>query len=86
MALGFVDLDKAFDTITREIVMATLRWMGVPTSEVRMVVCTYEKTTSRVVVRENKSGGGRKQEWWWEKARVVVGESKSGGGRKQEWW
>ena len=30
MALGFVDLEKAFDTVPREIVMATLRWMGVP--------------------------------------------------------
>ena len=30
MALGFVDLEKAFDTAPREMVMATLRWMGVP--------------------------------------------------------
>ena len=30
MALGFVDLEKAFDTVPREMVMATLRWMGVP--------------------------------------------------------
>ena len=29
MALGLVDLEKAFDTIPREMVMATLRWMGV---------------------------------------------------------
>ena len=29
-ALGFVDLEKAFDTVPREMVMATLRWMGVP--------------------------------------------------------
>ena len=48
MALGFVDLEKAFDTT--EIVMATLRWMGVPEAEVRMVEGTYEKTTARVVV------------------------------------
>ena len=27
MALGFVDLEKAFDTVPREMVMATLRWM-----------------------------------------------------------
>ena len=37
MALGFIDLEKAFDTVPRERVMATLRWMGVPEAEVRMV-------------------------------------------------
>ena len=50
MALGFVDLEKAFETVPREMVMATLRWMGVPEAEVRMVVGMYEKTTARVVV------------------------------------
>ena len=29
MALGFVYLEKAFDTVPREMVMATLRWMGI---------------------------------------------------------
>ena len=52
MALGFVDLEKAFDTVPREMVMATLRWMGVPEAEVRMVEGTYAKTTERVVVGE----------------------------------
>ena len=37
MALGFIDLEKAFDTVPREMVMATLRSMGVPEAEVRMV-------------------------------------------------
>ena len=55
MALGFVDLEKAFDTVPREVVMATLRWMGVPEAEVRMVEGTYEKTTARVVVEEGAS-------------------------------
>ena len=32
--------------------MATLRWMGVPEPEVRMVEGTYENTTARVVVGE----------------------------------
>ena len=50
MALGFVDLEKAFDTVPREMVVATLRWMGVPEAEVRMVEGTYEKTTAIVVV------------------------------------
>ena len=44
-ALWFVDLEGAFDTVPREMVMATLRWMGVPEAEVRMVEGTYEKTT-----------------------------------------
>ena len=53
MALGFVDLDKkAFDTVPREMVMVTLRWMGVPEAEVR----TVEGVTKR-----------QQQEWWWEK-------------------
>ena len=56
MALGFVDLEKAFDTVPREMVMATLRWMGVPEAEVRMVEGTYEKTTARVVMGEGASG------------------------------
>ena len=56
LALWFVDLEKAFDTVPREKVMATLRWMGVPEAEVRMVESIYEMTTARVVVGE---GGSR---------------------------
>ena len=55
MVLGFVDLEKAFDTVPREMVMATLRWMGVPEAEVRMAEGTYENTTVRVVVGEGAS-------------------------------
>ena len=55
MALGIVGLEKAFDTVPREMVIATLRWMGVPEAEVRMVEGTYEKTTARVVVGEGAS-------------------------------
>ena len=55
MALRFVDLEQAFDTVPREMVMATLRWMGVPEAEVRMVEGTYEHTTARVVVGEGAS-------------------------------
>ena len=51
MALGFVDLEKAFDTVPREMMM--LRWMGVPRAEVGMVGGMYGKITARVVV-----GGG----------------------------
>ena len=35
--------------------MATLRWMGVPETEVRMVEGTYDMTTARVVVGERAS-------------------------------
>ncbi len=52
MALGFVDLEKALDIVLREMVMATLWWMGVPEAEVKMVEGMYEKTTARLVVRE----------------------------------
>ena len=55
MALGFVDLEKAFDTVPREMMMAALWWMGVPEAEVRMVEGMYEKTTARVVVGEGAS-------------------------------
>ena len=55
MALGFVDLEKAVDTVPREMVMAALWWMGVPEAEVRMVEGMYEKTTARVVVGEGAS-------------------------------
>ena len=58
MALGFIDPEKAFDTVPREIVMATIRWMGVPEAEVRMFEGTYEKTIARVVVGERASVRG----------------------------
>ena len=50
-ALGIIDL-KAFDTVPREMVMATLRWMGVPETEVRMVEGAHTR---------------RQQQEWWEK-------------------
>ena len=55
MALGFIDLEKAYDTVQREMAMATLRWMGVPEAEVRMVEGTYEETKPTVV---HRSSGG----------------------------
>ena len=50
MAVGFVDLEKAYDTVPREMVTATVRWMGVPEAEARMVEAMYERTKGRVVV------------------------------------
>ena len=49
MALGFIDLEKAYDTVPRHMAMATMRWMGVPEAEMRMVEGTYEETKGRVV-------------------------------------
>ena len=50
MARGFVDLEKAYDTVPREMVMAKMRWMGVPEAKARMVEAMYERTKGRVVV------------------------------------
>ena len=50
MAVGFVDLEKAYDTVPREMVMAKVRWMGVPEAEARMVEAMYERTKGRGVV------------------------------------
>ena len=55
MALAFEDLEKAFDTVPRKMAMATLRWMGAPESEVKMVEAMYENTTGRVVVGSGMS-------------------------------
>ena len=53
LGLVFDDLERAYDTIPREMVMVTLRWMGASEAEVRMVESTYEMTTA-------KSVGGRR--------------------------
>ena len=42
MAVGFVDLQKVYDTVPREMAMATVRWMGVPEAEARMVEAVRE--------------------------------------------
>ena len=41
MALYFVDLEKAFDTVPRKMAMVTLRCMGAPESEVKMIEAMY---------------------------------------------
>ena len=50
MALGFADLEKADGTVPREMVMATLRWMGVLEAEVRLVEGMYKGMKGRVLV------------------------------------
>ncbi|KAI0209613.1 hypothetical protein LSAT2_005623 [Lamellibrachia satsuma] len=49
-AVVFVDLEKAYDTVPREMMMATVRWMGVPEAEAKMVEAMFERTKGRVVV------------------------------------
>ena len=55
MAVGFVDLENAYGTVPREMVMATVRWMGVSEAEARMVEVMYERTKGRVVVESGLS-------------------------------
>ena len=55
MALAFVDQEKAFDTVPRRMALTTLRWMGAPESEVKMIEAMYENTKARVVVGSGMS-------------------------------
>ena len=48
MALAFVDLEKAFDSVPRKMAMATLKWMGTPDSEVKMVGAMHENTKGNI--------------------------------------
>ena len=50
MALCFMDLEKADDTVPREVVMVTLRWIGVREAKVRLVEGMYKGTKGRVLV------------------------------------
>ena len=50
MALGFVDLEKVYDIVLREMVMATLRWMGVPEAEVSLVEGMSKGTKGTVLI------------------------------------
>ena len=43
-------VEKAVDTVPREMVMATPRWMGVPEAEVRLVERMYKGTKGGVLV------------------------------------
>ena len=55
MALGFVDLEMAYDTVPKEMVMATLRWIGMPEAEVRLVEGMYKGMKGRVLVGPDMS-------------------------------
>ena len=49
------DLEKAYDKVPREMVMAAVRWMGVPEAEARMVEVMHERTKGRVLVGSGSS-------------------------------
>ena len=48
IAFGFVDLEKAFDTVPRELAFAVMRWMEVGEADVRLVEDMYKETTAVV--------------------------------------
>ena len=50
MALGLVELRKAYDTVLGEMVMVTLRWLGVPEAEVSLMDVMHKGTKGRVLV------------------------------------
>ena len=47
VAIRFMDLKKAFDTVPRGVVMATVRWVGMPEAEAKIVERMYERTMGR---------------------------------------
>ena len=49
MAVVFLDLEKEYNKVSREMVTAIVRWMGVPEAEARMVEVIYKKTKGKVV-------------------------------------
>ena len=50
MAIGFVDLEMAYDSVPTEIVTAIVKCVGVPEAEAEKVEAMYERTKGRVVV------------------------------------
>ena len=55
VAIGFVDLEKAYDSVPRALVAATLRWRDVREKEVVLVEKMYERTRASVVVGNESS-------------------------------
>ena len=49
-AMRFVNLEKAYDTVLIGIVMVTLRWMGLPEAEFRLVERMFKGMKGRVLV------------------------------------
>lgn len=46
--LVFIDLEKAFDRVPRDIVWAALRWHGVPEQIVDVIIDMYKNTTTKI--------------------------------------
>ena len=40
--MGFVEMEKTDDTVQREMVMVTLRWMGVLEADIRLMEGVYK--------------------------------------------
>ena len=55
VAFGFVELEKAFHTVPRELAFAVMRWMEVGEIEVRMVEEMYKETTAVVRIEGETS-------------------------------
>ena len=49
MPIGFISLEKAYDTISRNMAEARLGRMGISEAEVRMIEGTYEDTMSTLL-------------------------------------
>ena len=55
MAFGFVDLEKAYDTVPRRLVMSTLRWLEVEEDDVKIIENMYDNTRAAVVLNTKRS-------------------------------
>ena len=55
--MAFVDLEKAFDRVPREIVWCVLRRLGVEEWLVTVVIVMYEGITTAVKMKEGDSNG-----------------------------
>ena len=55
VGFGFVDLEKAFDTVPRELAFAVKRCMEVGEAEVRIVEEMYKETTAVVIAEREAS-------------------------------
>ncbi len=56
--LGFVDLEKAFDGVPREVVKWALRKLGVEEWLIRVVMAMYKRARTAVRTKDGNSGEG----------------------------
>ena len=55
--VAFVDLEKAFDRVPREVVWWALRCLGVEEWLVTVIIAMYEGVTTAVKIKEGESDG-----------------------------